>query len=98
MLTVILVLSIFVKPYKDRKANVTAILSYIANLCIAIINVFKTGLATFGCQTNCSVKKTLLLYFNLTENILLIYLPIAAFACWILSKGLQKCKGKSKNE
>ena len=92
------VLNTLVRPYKDSKANTTAILSYAANLCIAIINVFKTGLATFGCQTNCSVKKTLLWYFNLTEDILLIYLPITAFVCWVLSKGLRKCKCKSKNE
>ena len=98
ILTLIVVLSIFVKPYKENKANGIAILSYAANLCIAMINVFKTALATFGCQTNCSVKKIFLWYFNLFENILLIYLPIAAFVCWILSKGLQKCKGKSKNE
>ena len=98
VLTIILVLSIFVKPYKESKANATAILSYVANLCIAIINVVKTTLATFGCQTNCSVKKTLLWYFSLAENILLIYLPIAAFVCWILSKSLKKCKCKPKNE
>ena len=39
ILIVLTVLITFVKPYKEQRANQTAIISYAANLCIAIINV-----------------------------------------------------------
>ena len=98
ILILVLIAHIFVKPYTETFANKTAFLSYTANLCIAIINIFKTALVTFDCKTNCSVKETLLWYFSLTENILLIYLPVAAVVCWVISIGLKKSKSKSKNE
>ena len=98
ILVLVLISNIFVKPYKENLANKAAILSYIANLFIAITSISKTMLATFDCKTNCSVKETLLWYFSLTESILLIYLPVAAIVCWVISIGVKKCKSKSKNE
>ncbi len=90
--------NMFLKPYKDSRANITATLSYTANLCIAIINISKSGLATFDCKTNCSLKETILWYFALSEKILLIYLPVSAIALWMLIEGFQKCHSKSKHE
>ena len=58
----ITVANILMKPYKDKRANQTASLSYIANICIAIINLCKTMLATFGCETNCFLRTTILHY------------------------------------
>ena len=52
ILILITISNIFLKPYKDCKANKTATLSYMANLCIAMINIWKTGLVTFDCKTN----------------------------------------------
>ena len=98
ILLLVLIANIFLKPYKESRANKAAILSYTANLCIAIINISKTMLATFDCKTNCSLKINLIWYFSLTENILMIYLPVGAFVCWLISVGVKKCKSKSKDE
>ena len=54
--------NVFVKPDKNHKANRTATLSYIANLCIAIVNFLKAGLVTFDCKTNCFYKTKLMYY------------------------------------
>ena len=88
----------FMKPYQDEKANKTAILSYAANLCIAMINIGKIFLATFSCKRNCSVVDTLLWYFSLCEKILLIYLPLVAFVVWVIYVGIQKSRSKDKSE
>ena len=98
ILIILAVINTIVRPYKDKKANITAVLSYAANLCIAIINIFKTGLATFDCKTNCSVKTTLFWYFSFAEDLLLIYLPITALGCLASSKGLRKFIFKSKKK
>ena len=97
-LMLIAVANTFMKPYQDDKANKTAILSYAANLCIAMINIFKTGLVTFSCKTNCSVVDTLLWYFSLCEKILLIYLPVGALVVWVIYVGIQKCRSKDKKK
>ena len=44
LLVFLAVLNTVVKPYKDNRANLTSILSYSANICIAIINLSKTML------------------------------------------------------
>ncbi len=59
ILTLMTLASSLLQPYKDRRANLTAQLSYAANLCIAVINLWKTALVTFGCQTNCHTKTLL---------------------------------------
>ena len=97
-LMLIAIANTLMKPYKDDKANKTAILSYAANPCIAMINVFKTGLVTFDCKINCSVVDTVLWYFTLCEKILLIYLPVVALAVWLISIGVQKSSSKDKKE
>ena len=101
MTTVLMLITIannFVKPYKDDKANKTAILSYAANLCIAITNVFKTAVVTFDCKINCSIVDTLLWYFSLCEKILMIYLPLVALVVWLICIGVQKSRSKDKKE
>ena len=98
VLIVITIGNIFLKPYKDSRANKTATLSYMANLCIAIINLWKTGFITFGCETNFSLKEILLWYFDLAENILLNWLPIFAVGVWLMYAAVEKCRSKSNNE
>ena len=96
VLMVIAIVSIFTKPYKDRNTNRVAILSYIANICIAMINLIKVGLVTFGCQVNCGSKKDNVLgYLGNIENVLLIYVPCALFPGALVYMGLEKCMGKS---
>ena len=97
VLLVLAILNTIVKPYKDNRANITSILSYNANLCIAIINISKTTLATFDCKTNCSLKRTLFWYFNFCENTLLIYVPVAAFVCWVIFSIVKKIASKLKD-
>ena len=67
----ITVANILIKPYKDRRANQTASVSYIANICIAIINLCKTLLVTFGCETNCFLRATILHYMETIEDVVL---------------------------
>ena len=98
LLIFVTVINTVIKPYKNNTANLTAFLSYIANILIAIVNVFKTGLATFGCHTNCSLKTMLLWYLKTCENILLIYLPFSVLGCWTLFTGLRKYAFKSKRQ
>ena len=87
------------KPYKDRNTNIVAIMSYMANICIAVINLMKVMLVTYGCQVNCgSHKKIVLWYLGKVENVLLIYLPAVLIPAALLHVGLQKCRGKSKEE
>ncbi len=98
VLFIITLLNIFAKPYKDKRANMTATLSYTANLCFAIINISKTVLLTFSCKTNFSVLATLLWYFSLGEKIVLVYLPVAALVVWVISVGIKKSQSKEKQE
>ena len=64
ILVLVTVGNVFLKPYKDTKANKTATLSYMANLCIGMINLWKTALVTFGCKSNCSMQTIILGYFQ----------------------------------
>ena len=87
-----------VKPYNDYKANYTASFSYAANLYLAMLNLFKTGLVTFDCKSNCSFQGTLLWYFDLVENALLSYIPCFLMAVWFVYTVVQKCRPKKKKE
>ena len=98
ILMILAILNTVVKPYKDTRANLTSVLSYSANLCIAIINISKTTLATFDCKTNCSLKVTLFWYFGLCDNILLIYIPFTAFVGWVIFSIVKKIASKLKDE
>ena len=86
----------FLKPYKDIKANKTATLSYMGNICIAIINTWKTGLVAFGCKTNCSLKIIMFWYLELCKSILLIWLPLVAILTWVSISVVIKCRSKFK--
>ena len=94
VLMLIAIANTLTKPYKDHKANITAILSYAANLCIAMMIICRTVLVTFDCKTNCSAVDTLLWYFSLCEKILLIYVPIVAFVVWFICMRVQKSRSK----
>ena len=80
-----------VKPYNDYKANYTASFSYAANLCLAILNLFKTALVTFDCRSNCSFQRTVLWYFDFVQNVLLSYIPCLLIATWFVYTVVQKC-------
>ncbi len=82
--------SFFVNPYKENTANVTAKLSYATCFVVAVLNLAKSVLATFGCDVNCSLRDQLLPLLNYVEKVLLVYVPIAAILIWALGTKLQK--------
>ena len=88
----------FIKPYKEQRANKTATLSYIATLFIAIINIGKSYLVNYGCETSCEHRDTVVRYMGRAEDVLLLYLPIVAMTLWVLHTGLQKCLRKCKKQ
>ena len=99
MLLVITVANTLTKPYKARSTNTTAVLSYAANICIAVINLMKTIMITFDCKINCeSYRGTVLWYLGKVEDVLLIYIPAFVVPLALLYMALKKCRGKSKEE
>ena len=85
-----------IRPYKDQRANKTATLSYIANLCLAGLNLIKAHLAAYGCDTSCHHRDTVIRYIGIFEGVLLIYVPFVAIGFWAVCAGLQKCFKKQK--
>ena len=77
------VLTVKIKPYKENIANNIAFFSYIASLCIVIINITKSALIS-GVYKPTSLVQSVLTYLNLCDTILLSWLPIGAIATWIL--------------
>ena len=88
----------FIKPYKELTANKTATMSYIANLCIAVLNLVKANYVAYGCDTSCNRRDTVVRYMNKVENVLLLYVPIVAMGLWVLHTGLQKCLKKCRKQ
>ena len=91
-------LDAIVKPYKNNTANSVAVLSYVANICIAIVNIGKGYMITFASITNQSFRNSLLSYLDTCENVLLIYLPVAAAGIWVINQGIRKCTKNVKNK
>ena len=83
--------SAMVQPYKDKRANRAATLSYIANLGITILSVVKAHLVAFGCDTSCHYRDIIVGYMGTVEDTLLLYLPISAMVLWTVYTGLHKC-------
>ena len=99
LLAVIYVANAITKPYKGRNTNIVAIMSCMANITIAFMNIIKVVLGIFGCQINCvSYRNVMLWYLCTVENVLLIYLPAVLVPAALLYVGVQKCRGKSKEE
>ena len=90
VLMIITIVNAFVKPYNDKKANLTATFSYAANLCLAVLNMWKTALVTFDCKVNCSFQTSVLMYFDIAEKILLTYIPFVFIGSWIVFTIIQK--------
>ncbi len=84
----------FLNPYRDNRANKTATLSYLATLCIAILNFVRAGLLVFDCGINCSYKENVLNFVNISESALVTWIPLVAVGCWALITVGQKCKQK----
>ena len=63
------------RPCKDKRANTTATLSYIANLCIGGLNLVKAHLVVYGCDTSCVHRDTVIKYMGTIKNALLTYAP-----------------------
>ena len=86
------------KPYKDERANRTATLSYLANICLAALNLVKANYVAFGCDTDCQFRDTVIQYMGIFEEALLLYVPLVTIVLWFLCSRLQKClrKGKGK--
>ena len=101
MTLVLLIIARFnaiVKPYKDITANSVAVLSHVANICIAMVNIGKSYMITFASITNESFRIMLLSYLDTCENVLLIYLPITAAGIWVINQGIKKCTRKLKDK
>ena len=99
VLLVMTVATVFAKPYKNITTNKVAVLSYVCNICIAVVNVWKTGLVTYGCIINCkSHREMALLYMGKIEDVLLSYLPVVVFPAAFLAMAAQQCKRKEKQE
>ena len=98
VLAVISVANTTARPYKESNTNKVASISYMANICIASLNLFKTGLVKFGCHTNCSDTEAVISYLDEVENVLLIYAPVVLFPAALVFKAIRKCRGKKKEE
>ena len=98
VLIIVTVVNSIVKPYNDYKANLTASFSYAANLCLAILNIARSIMITFDCKSNCYFQETVLWYFDLTENVLLSYIPCVVFAAWFMFFMVQKYGPKNKKD
>ena len=57
----IAVANVFTRPYKDINTNRVAVLSDMANICIAMINLIKVSLVTYECQINCASHRDIAL-------------------------------------
>ena len=98
VLIIVATINAFVKPYNDYKANLTASFSYAANLCLAVINIARSIMITFDCKSNCSVQATVLWYFDLTENVLISYIPYVFIVAWFMFFIAQKYGLKNKKD
>ena len=83
LVLLITVLTAKIKPYKENIANSMAFFSYIASLCIVIINITKSALIS-GVYKPTSLVQSVLTYLDLCDTILLSWLPAGAIATWIL--------------
>ncbi len=87
------------KPYKHRAANKVSLFSYAANILIAMINLLKVTLVTFGCEINCSMfLNTLLLGLDKLEDVFLVYTPLVVVPLVLLFTALKKCWSKMKKK
>ena len=75
--------TIFVKPYKETKANAIAILSHAASICISVVNIVKSTLIVGDYHPN-DLVKTMVMYFDWSEVVLLSYIPVAAVGFWLI--------------
>ena len=98
VLIIVTVVNSIVKPYNDYKANLTASFSYAANLCLAVLNIVRSVMITFDCKSNCSFQGSVLWYFDLTENVLLSYIPCVVIAAWFMFFMVQKYGPKNKKD
>ena len=98
VLIIVTVVNSIVKPYNDYKANLTASFSYAANLCLAVLNIVRSVMITFDCKSNCSFQGTVLWYFDLTENVLLSYIPFVVIAALFMFFMVQKYGPKNKKD
>ncbi len=91
ILTITALANIFLKPYKEEKANKTATLSYVAGMCIAALNFCKAMFATFDCKSNCSMKHSMVWLIGKIETVLLQYIPVVLMFLFVCVTGIQKC-------
>ena len=97
LLVFMTICNVFVQPYKKRTANIVAIVSYLCNIVIAMINTCLAVMERFSCRTNCASMMIVVQWFNKCEQILVIYLPISVVALWLVMSKLVKYKRKDKN-
>ena len=101
VLLLVAILNPLIKPYSDKKANLTATFSYGANLLLAMLNLLKAVFKSFGVRSNFSLLTKVLWYFDLVENILLTYIPLVFVFVWglyVIADKWQKKKNKNKKE
>ena len=96
LLVFMTICNVCLQPYKKRRANIVATVSYLCNIVIAMINMCLSMLEKFSCRTNCPLMVSVVQWFNKCEQILVIYLPLCAVVLWFVISKLAKCKRKDK--
>ncbi len=86
------------KPYKQKAANNVSIMSFVASHIIALINMIRTGLVSFGCQFNCGFSTDVLWYLSKVETVLLVHVPVGAVALALGFLVVKKCREKKKEK
>ena len=86
VLIIVATINPLVKPYNDYKANLTASFSYAAQFVFGNVITYLQDLVmvTFYCKSNYSVQPTVLWYFDLTENVLISYIPCIFIVGWFV--------------
>ena len=65
---------------------------------IAMINIGKVVILTFDCKTNCPLQAVFVGYLDTIENVVLIYIPFAALATWLIQTVVRSTKCRSKKK
>ncbi len=99
MLLMMLIAHVLIRPYKTNTANFVAFLSFVANACIAMINLWKAALVLYDCKTNCESHRDIALwYMSQIETVLLSYIPTVAIPVTLLVMAVHKLRKKKKEE
>ena len=66
-------------------------------MCLAVINIVKSGFLKHDCRVNCQNVDVLIHYLEMTEQILIMWVPIGGICAWLVAFAVQKCKRNFSN-